>query len=86
MAQIKIDQQAFYEAYILPRKLQDAAQAHWDTACEGLNQRLIDAASGNADDTSVEEGFELFSTTWYEVALATLEDVKGNAHYYLEDN
>lgn len=85
MAEWQERMEEYDRIHLAPIREKDAARAKWEAAQEGVDQRLIDAAEGNADDTSVEQGFEVYSTRWYEFAVMTLEDVKANADYYLED-
>jgi len=59
-------------------------RTEWETRRELFAEAHVWSAEGNADDTSVEEGFEPHTKRWYEVALATLESVRDDAERCLD--
>jgi len=65
------------------RAMVEAREA-WETACERFAEAHIDSAYQNADDTSVEEGFEPMTKRWYECAMMTLESARDNAERCLD--
>jgi hypothetical protein len=51
----------------------------WETRSALFAAAHVSSAEINADDTSVEEGFEPMTRRWYEVALSTLESARDDA-------
>lgn len=52
-----------------------AAQEAWYAFCETLPEAVALSASANADDTSLEEGFEVDSLAWFECATMTAQRI-----------
>lgn len=78
-AEHELKNKAHHEAYIAPRERQEEAEAAWNEAFPKFAKAHQSSAHQNADDTSVEEGFEPGSTRWYQVALSTLESARADA-------
>lgn len=71
----------YHDTYIVPREKQEAAEAAWNKAFPKFAEAHQNSAHQNADDTSVEEGFEPGSTRWYEIALSTLDNARDCADW-----
>lgn len=60
---------------MIDRQARDAARQAWEAAQEGVDEAHTLSASLNADDTSIEEGFEVGSVAWHECAILTLQRI-----------
>lgn len=73
------EDKAYHEAYIRPYQEQEAARKVWEEESMKFCNAHINFAEQNADDTSVEEGFETHSKRWYECAVSTLHHARDNS-------
>jgi len=71
-AKWEADKEAYDNEFLRPLREFESAQSLFDKMCEGVDELIIAAAGNNADDTSVEEGFGLYTTKWFDVAATTL--------------
>lgn len=65
-----------------------AAERDWNEEFPKFAASHQDSAHQNADDTAHEEGFEMYSRRWYQVALSSLHSARDNsmeAHLYDND-
>lgn len=78
-AKFAADEASYENEFLRPLREMEAARDAFDKACEIFADAHVSSAHQNADDTSREESFGLYTTRWYQVALSTLEHARDNA-------
>jgi hypothetical protein len=63
------------EAELAPLLALKAARDAWYSLSNSLPEAIATSASANADDTSLEEGFEVDSLAWFECAMMTAQRI-----------
>jgi len=72
-AKWEADKEAYDNEFLRPLRELESAQSAYHKLCEGVPELTIASAENNADDTSVERKFGLYTVAWYAVAEATLQ-------------
>lgn len=75
----EVENQINHDTYIAPFEAQEEARKNWENEQIKFCEAHIASAEENADDTSVEEGFEPHSKRWYDIAISTLHHARDNA-------
>lgn len=75
-ADMEAENQIYHDTYIAPYLAQEEARKKWEKECLLFASAHINSAEQNADDTAREEGFELYSLRWCEVALSSLHSAR----------
>ncbi|MGX9924161.1 hypothetical protein ACWIG4_30405 [Streptomyces sp. NPDC002248] len=71
-AEVEVKNRINHEIYIRPFEEQEALREEWETLSAKYARAFQTQAEQNADDTSVEEKFEVNSRRWYRIAIASL--------------
>lgn len=70
---------AAWEAEMAPIRAREAAEKIWNEEFPKFCSAHQGSAHQNADDTASEEGFEMYSERWYQVAVSTLHHARDTA-------